>query len=488
MSQGVYYKTLPELKNIFFLMAIPAEIIFLYYFYDKLYVYGRKYITSLDKVEKVFLTFGSIVVIVGISCIYNMTDVFYKAEVDEEDYRYSASDNLDEKTLNFIVRHLYEVNHYDVIYTSDTVQILYQDAYTHVTVPQNDIKQSLFAVFSIPFHILPKLVANIIPSIPNLYAILIAITEAILILIAFTLLARLMKLNSISKIFFLIILLLAYPTLLFMINLEQYLMSVFYLIVFLYFSFYHQEDKDIAYIAMTGSMITSGILFPLLGEKKNVKQSIKNIFCTFLKYMVVFIISAKIILLFPTVIQGQLAGIKYFSNTTKISNIEKWNMYTEFLKNTIYFSKFVINENYRLKYSFTMNEKPTSIIIESTCIQSAYPIRMNVVGISILLLAILGFVLNRKDKFSKIAFTWCLLSFILLFVLSWGLVENGLILYTFYFSWAFICLIFKFFEKALQKFSKIKYTVYTILTTSMTFINLYGIYQVILFGIQYFKY
>lgn len=167
---------------------------------------------------------------------------------------------------------------------------------------------------------------------------------------------------------------------------------------------------------------------------------------------------------------------------------EQFNMYTNFVENTFFFTDFTVQQQSLGKVLKLKDGTEITGFIEVPEIQQINTTQTNIMGIIITFLIILGFILNRKDNFSQIAFVWCIFSFILLFLIGWGTSENGLILYTFYFSWAFICLIFKLIEKLLHKHKKIKATIYSMGILSMLLINFYGIYQTILFGIQYFKY
>ena len=111
---------------------------------------------------------------------------------------------------------------------------------------------------------------------------------------------------------------------------------------------------------------------------------------------------------------------------------------------------------------------------------------VNIFGIAVLIIVFLGFILNKKDSFSKICFAWVLFSIVLLVIFGYGAFENGFILYAYYFSWAFVCLLFKFFETVLQKWPKVKNTIYVLAIIPVAVINFYGIYQLIEFGLQYY--
>ncbi len=72
-------------------------------------------------------------------------------------------------------------------------------------------------------------------------------------------------------------------------------------------------------------------------------------------------------------------------------------------------------------------------------------------GIVILLLSTVGFYVNRNKTGSCIAAGWMVFSAGMLLILGWGTAENGLILYSLYFGWAFCVLIFQLMEAAGRK-------------------------------------
>lgn len=473
------------------LLAIPAISIFLYWFYSHFIDYIKKYIHSLEKLERNFLLVTGIVMSIAIIAIYQITDVFYKITTPKENYDYQVNyiqknENSEELAQRYI-QHLYDTNQYDIIYTSDTAPLVREDVYTHIVSDQNDIRQPLFGLFSLPFYIVPRIIADMFPSVTSLYATMISVIQLWLILITFTMLSKMMKIeNKITKLLFLIALTISYPTMLFMLNLEQYAMSIFYLISFIYMALQDKKEKDIFYIAATGSMLTSGILFPLLGQKGNLKQSIKQIGITFLKCLAIFIIFARITLIFPQNVEKQIGRIKQYSDS-KYTVIEKFNMYTNFCKNTYLYSDFKEERTVvAIKMIIKNGSSEMNVIVTMPTIRQVDTVILSVVGCGVILIAFLGFFLHRKDCFTKICFIWSIFSFVLLFLLGWGTNENGLILYTFYFGWAFICLAFQLFEKILKNKIKLKNIILSVGLLGMAGINIYGIYQTILFGIKNF--
>lgn len=95
--------------------------------------------------------------------------------------------------------------------------------------------------------------------------------EMLLFLVAAILVARMLGLESYRKALFLGLLCVSYPVLIFSLTAEQYLFAVFYLILMIYL----QDDPvggSLGYIAATGSMLTSGIFFPLITWDHSFKQ------------------------------------------------------------------------------------------------------------------------------------------------------------------------------------------------------------------------
>ena len=248
------------------------------------------------------------------------------------------------------------------------------------------------------------------------------------------------------------------------------------------------KDKDLLYIMATGTLITTGILFPLLGEKKNFKESIKNIFFTFLKFAAILIISGKIILYTPEQLKGQSDNLSIYTSSASeaIDYATQANMYTNFAFNTVIAPQIKSEEGLLASKVMVRDKLTVRIVAYNYKVQQTENTSTNVFGLLILVMVVLGFIFNRKDAFCKICFTWVLFSVFLLLIVGYGASENGFILYSYYFSWAFVCLIFRLFELLLKKWPKIKNTIYTVAIIPMAIINFYGIYQLIIFGIQYY--
>ena len=483
-----YIKAPPSLLATLF--AIFATITFLYWFYTKLWYYLKSFFKSLDKLEKNFLIIATCVFSVAIIIIYNITSVFTAAHIADEDKKYILTySEENEQTLaigQLIKDDVYSVICGNLLFTADTQFIIDTDAYNNINAKENDIRQPLFGLFALPYTIVPKLISDI--TFDEIYPFLIAIVQGFMVFVTIILLEKIMKLQGIARLLFMLFLTFTYPTVLFLVNMEQYVIHVFYLVLFIYMVLNKIKDKDLLYIMATGTLITTGILFPLLGEKKNFKESIKNIFFTFLKFAAILIITGKIILYTPEQLKGQIDNLSIYTSgaSEAIDYATQANMYTDFALNTVIAPQIKSEEGLLASKVMVRDNLTVRIVAYNYKVQQTENTSTNVFGLLILVMVVLGFIFNRKDAFCKICFTWVLFSVFLLLIVGYGASENGFILYSYYFSWAFVCLIFRLFELLLKKWPKIKNTIYTVAIIPMAIINFYGIYQLIIFGIQYY--
>lgn len=109
----------------------------------------------------------------------------------------------------------------------------------------------------------------------------------------------------------------------------------------------------------------------------------------------------------------------------------------------------------------------------------------SIIGIVILIVCILSIILNRKNKMAIISFVWVVFSFLLLCVVGWGTSENGLNLYSLYFAWAYIILIYLFIDRLIKN-DKIKNVLIVIICICMLVLNIPEFLNIIKFGISYY--
>lgn len=272
----LYYST-TYANIIFVIIAYPSVITFLYWFYSKFWYYFKLFIKSLNKFEKNFLIIATSILAIAVIVIYNVTTIFTHAQINEENRRYNIEYDVvnDETTkeANSLIDMIYTCIRSNLIFTADTQILLENDTYNNIDYLENDLRQPFFSIFAFPYTIIPRLISDI--SFKQIYPFLIAVIQGFLMFVSIILIEKMMNLKGITRLLFIIFLSVTYPTLLFLINMEQYAISVFYLVTFIYMSINKIKDRDWLFIFSTGSLLTSGILFPLLGEKGILKNSIK---------------------------------------------------------------------------------------------------------------------------------------------------------------------------------------------------------------------
>ena len=424
------------------ILSLYALYVYYYYFFSRFLPRIIGFFKDLSKEEKVFLITSTIIFSIGIIIIYSITNVFYEPRINDE------------------------IQTFDVLYSTDTGGHALLNDYLNINSVENDLRQPLFAVFSFPFAIVPYIIGSLFNIFKNTYFILIAIEQVFLMNILCIMIGKMLNLKKLEKVLFMISYVVTYPFILFAFNLEQYVFSIFWLFCFIYYYIQNNEGNKFYFIASIGSLLTNSFFFPFLTSGRKIKQWIKDFVQTGICFFSAIVMFGQL-----PVILNLFTGAGHVSNYIygKIE-FNTFCQYTNFLKNCFIAPFNVINE-----------EKLGHISYQISQITS-----LDLIGIVIFILAILGFILNYKNKFAKICISWVGFSIILLVLLGYGTRENGLILYSLYFSWAFVSLVFLFFNKILKNHKKVLISLYSLMIISMLIINANGLIDLIKFGIQNF--
>ena len=177
-------------------------------------------------------------------------------------------------------------------------------------------------------------------------------------------------------------------------------------------------------------MLTSGIVFPLISEIKNFKKYVIDAFKCLGVFLSVLTIGGQ----FPQL----FLMLNNFNSLTssfakKVGFVDKFYQFINFVKGIIIAPKGKIME--------VLNH-PSYQLVEVKNIM--------IVGVVILLIVILGYILNKKNKFANFCILWVIFSAVLLLLIGWGTAENGLILYSLYFAFAYLSLFFLFFRSIIK--------------------------------------
>jgi hypothetical protein len=306
---------------------------------------------------------------------------------------------------------------YDVIYTADNGYLSKYNSWLNINCAENDLRQPLFALFSLPFSIIASFISNFVFFTRKGYEYytIMQIIQFFLLALSTIMISRIFKINNKNKKYFFLMSSVSYPYVLFSLLLEQYIISFFYLILTIYYYFYSKKDNYF-YVAATGTILTSGILFPLTFRKDNIKHWLKNCINCLLIFLTLMVIIGKINLL------EEYSSYKNFYAEFASSKIDNINKYTVYVKDIFFVSKGTVS--YQPRSFGKINQYRYISKIQK---------KTSLIGVIIIILSTISIVINYKDKRIIIAYLWILFAFIILGIIGWGAYENGFILYSLYF-------------------------------------------------------
>ena len=361
---------------------------------------------------------------------------------------------------------------YDIIYTSDSPSLVKSNAYLVLAHPENDIRQPLFAVFASPFIGIPYLLGKIFGASASVQAMMVNMVQVIMLFTANFMLAKMMKLNLIKRVCFILLTSCTYMHLLFILMMEQYIVAYFWLIFCMYLISENQCPDRIALWGAGGTLLTSMILLPFMSDKnpiRNFKEWFTDMFKFGLEFVAIIVVFCRFDVIFN--IASKISQLSDFTGKN-LTFADKLYQYISFVASCFVAPDAGVNTTAVDHISWQLN--PVTNI--------------NFMGIAILLLVIVSAILNRDKKSSQLAAGWVAFSVVMLLGLGWGTKENGLILYTLYFGWAFLVLLFQLVEKIENKLNtKFLVQVFSIgCAVVLAVINIPAILEMVNFAITYF--
>ncbi len=358
---------------------------------------------------------------------------------------------------------------YDAIYVSDSGYITAFDAYFNVSNRMNDIRQPLFGIFSLPFSVPAKILSECCFFLPDgyEYETIMMIVQSILISLTIIMIGRMFNLDEKYKKYLYIFFHASFTYILWSFVLEQYVIGTFYLILTLYVYFKNKEQINYVYVGAVGTLITSGIIFPVITKFKNIKQWITNVCKCFMLFISIFIIGGQLPQIFT--VGDRFSKLLIENGGMKVGLLDRLQQYFEFIKDI-----FIAAGGYVKGVDIGF---PSYALIP---ISSFWYL-----GIVILVLCILGYILNKKEKFAKVCMLWIIFSFFITVVIGYGTQERCLILYALYFSWAYLGLIFMLLKKVFKKYNIFKIVI-IVLSFLILLISLREFINILRFAVRYY--
>lgn len=433
-----YYKLSSSNLLLTAFLFVIAFTSLVYYFIEKILPFIFNFFKSLSKNEKRYLVFLGLCSIVITTVLYNLTNAFYSA------------------------------GFYDIIYTSDSGEIFAKDTFFNVSSSQNDMpRQPLFGIFALPFGLAAKLLSDILFFVPNIYPIAITTIQIFLLGIISIMFCRIFNFKNIHERNFIMLYMSSFMVISFAFIIEQYIISLFYLVLVLYCYYVLKCKENYIYTASVGTLTTNVALFPFVTRDKKIKSYIYALGKCILLGIGVFAIFGQLPLIFDFF--DSLIRIFNTFGGNSVSLYDRIIQWVSFVRNIFIAAPASVYSGRFSEYGYYLDD--------------IYNISK--FGVLILGICIISFIINRKEKKSYLLFGWILFSTIIMVVLGWGTSENGLNLYSIYFGWPFVILIYMLLKKIIKN-EKILNVIVCVLMVCLLIVNILGFAEIVKFGITYY--
>ena len=360
----------------------------------------------------------------------------------------------------------------DVIYTSDSPLLVRYNAYIVFDHAENDFRQPFFGLFSAPLMGIPCLIGSLIPAVPM--ALVLDYGQVLVLLFTAFLLAVELDLTPLQRICFVLMSASTYTYLLFSIMLEQYVISTFWLVLTVYLLNKDNKSAALSSFAASGTLLVSGIMVPVVlkPDERGVK-----LWTTWLKNLVLYGVDFVLLLIIADrfhVLWNAIDNLRFLSQFTgkTIGITDRILQYVNFAGGC-----FFAPESMLMTVDYTYASW-----------QMAFVTSVNYFGVAVIVIALAGFIVTRNSFISKLALGWICLSVFVLTVVGWGLFENGLNLYSLYFGWPFMVLVFNLFRFIEDKIKKsfVVPSVTAVFCVSMLICNIRALTELIGFAIRFY--
>ena len=403
---------------------------------------------DMDNIDKIYLGLVSFIAGIGIFIVYNLSNSFYHP---------------------FII---------DIFYGADTSSVISSNAYINVGSSSNGPHQLLFGLFALPFGILATVLSKLFYFIPNSYYIILGFLQIFVLSVSTVLLCHLttsslrdikiithnntLIMEKIIKILFYSIVTCSFAYIVHSLVMEQFVITAFWLILFVYFATHNNKYTDITFVAAAGSTPINGVLFPFLSNKFNIKKYIS----VFFAYLGVVIISGQLPKLL-NIVNKVLDYNNRFTggDATIFQKIQHW---LNFIGSCFLTPGRDIFWNSQGVIRYV--QQHTEII--------------SIVGLIICIILIIGFIINFNDRFTRLCAAWSLFSLILIGIVGFGYSEP--FLYSILFSWAYTSLLLISLTRLLKNHPTILCILLGLIVISLIVVNIPALFDLISFGVIYY--
>ncbi|MBO4988908.1 MAG: hypothetical protein J6D37_01110 [Clostridia bacterium] len=368
---------------------------------------------------------------------------------------------------------------FDVLFTSDSGHLYVRDAFWNPSCTQNDIRQPFFALLSLPFSLVADAV-SLLPFQDSFGAALLA-EQMICVYCSGLLMAGMLNLKGFSKYAFVFFYCSVAGNFLFAFILEQYAFSVFYLLLGVSCIVQKRREGALLIPFAAGGLATTVLMAPMATEAYGYRKSFQEGMISFLTgclkmagiFLLIMALFGQLTQLAPARLAASIKELVQFTGE-KVAFFDIFCQYTHFVANLFSIPALRIATE--------------SLIWEASVpsLQLNVPTSVSVIGIVLFVEAVLAFVCCRKERFAGICAYWILCSLAILLVLGWGAQENGMILYSMYFAWAFVGLFASLIKKVCRGNEIALGALFAGLGLLFFVTNLLSMIEIVRFGMEYY--
>lgn len=312
---------------------------------------------------------------------------------------------------------------YDVLFTSDSGLIYGQDCYLNANADENDLRQPYFALLALPLGAAAKLIGLCLPMFSYGYAAGLQFVQLMAIFLSGYLLADVFGFEGHRKYIAIAAYTLCFSQVFFGLLIEQYAIGVFYLLLAVFFA-KRRELLSVPLCALSvGGLLTNIVLAPFCVFNKKKDEKAIAAYCKRAALGVFFLVffmtvSGQLLQLHPALVRYRLDRYAEFPDRLPLAGCVL--QYTHFVANLFLPApaEAVAGEAYRYHL----------LAIDGVRAE----------GIALFALAIVCFFACLRERGAQICGYWILFSLALFLGMGYGTGENGVILYSHYFAWAFI--------------------------------------------------
>nr|AGS51611.1 hypothetical protein [uncultured bacterium contig00017] len=424
-------------------MFFPVAAFYLY-FCLSLAGMTKNLIKELTKGEKRVLLYGSLVSVLYIIVLYNLSNVYWApvmkgtAALIGADILFQYDSGLRVLDNDFANPLLYRIGN------------------------SATLRHPLFGIFALPLGI----ACQIFSANALFYAIALQSLQMIALVGAVIMLSRLVPpANGTQKYLFMALLFLSFPVLVGATPMERNILTL----VFLIFGIYEWLNGRSATLWVNGAIGANPIYFPAaLLYIRSKKTAVKDLLGGGSTFLLLLLAAGWFSIL-----------IDYKSEARDGVGLGYLLYQHSWYDSLCYYITFVESCLFAPPAGMMMSREIPRFRMTASAFESVNPL-----GVIILAAVIYGFARNYKNRFAQVSFAGVVLSFLLMGVGSWAIAQRDTVFYTLFFSWAYISLIYLAIDKTFD--NKAKTVVLALLATLLLIVNGRIAVNILRFGMEYY--